>query len=223
MSPPNELTCPPDCELLPPGEGESLPPEVLAHVEACPNCRQRQQRLHQEVNDLRQFVRGVPAVTGSWSPAISRTTLTETPDALSDDESSENPAGRNRASAGPARRSVLNSQLTAPQVQEPRPMTIGKYVVVCALDAGGQADVYRAVHPTLGKEFVIKLSRKPQPSDHAERDRLVAEGKILAELDHPNLARIHDLDFHNGHAFLAEVEQPRERFSDFWVPGRESG
>ena len=92
-------------------------------------------------------------------------------------------------------------------------MTIGKYVVVCALDAGGQADVYRAVHPTLGKEFVIKLSRKPQPSDHAERDRLVAEGKILAELDHPNLARIHDLDFHNGHAFLA-MEYVRGRNLD---------
>jgi len=43
------------------------------------------------------------------------------------------------------------------------PATIGKDRVVGILDAGGQAIVYRAVHPTLDKELVIKISRHASP------------------------------------------------------------
>lgn len=85
----------------------------------------------------------------------------------------------------------------------PRPSRIGKYLVVGALDGGGQADVYRAVHPTLETELAIKLGRRVvgRLSDH--RTLLVAEGKILARLDHPGLARVYDLDFHDDIPFLA--------------------
>jgi serine/threonine protein kinase len=82
------------------------------------------------------------------------------------------------------------------------PAFIGKYRVVSALDAGGQALVYRAVHPTLGKDVVIKLSRILSDDPQADRDGLRAEGRILAELDHPHLARVYDLDWHEGRVFL---------------------
>jgi len=84
-----------------------------------------------------------------------------------------------------------------------RPARIGKYLVVGSLGSGGQADVYRAIHPTLDKELAIKLSRRAvgRLSDH--RSLLVAEGKLLAKLDHPGLARIYDLDFHDDLPFLA--------------------
>lgn len=85
----------------------------------------------------------------------------------------------------------------------PRPSAIGKYIVVGELDAGGQARVYRALHPALGKDVAIKWGRKPASLETADQDRLVAEGRLLAELDHPNLARVFDLDFHEGHPFLA--------------------
>ncbi|HTU21164.1 MAG TPA: serine/threonine-protein kinase [Gemmataceae bacterium] len=84
-----------------------------------------------------------------------------------------------------------------------RPLTIGKYIVVGALDEGGQAQVYRALHPALGKDVAIKWGRKLASLESAEQDRLVAEGRLLAELDHPNLARVLDLDFHEGRPFLA--------------------
>jgi serine/threonine protein kinase len=84
----------------------------------------------------------------------------------------------------------------------PRPSAIGKYLVLDVLGRGGQADVYRALHPTLGKEVVIKLGRRAFESGQADRDRLLVEGKVLAELDHPSLARVHDLDFHQGRPFL---------------------
>ena len=82
------------------------------------------------------------------------------------------------------------------------PETIGKYRVVAPLDEGGQATVYRALHPTLDKELVIKLARRPIRPDSPEADRLMAEGKLLAELDHPNLARVYDLDLHDGRPYL---------------------
>lgn len=82
------------------------------------------------------------------------------------------------------------------------PDTIGKYRVISALDEGGQATVYRALHPTLDKELVIKLARRPIRRDSPEADRLIAEGKLLAELDHPNLACVYDLDLHDGRPFL---------------------
>lgn len=93
---------------------------------------------------------------------------------------------------------------TAPAITPPsRPARIGKYLVVGILDSGGQADVYRAIHPTLDKELAIKLSQHAvgRLSDH--RPLLIAEGKLLAKLDHPGLARIYDLDFHDDLPFLA--------------------
>lgn len=84
-----------------------------------------------------------------------------------------------------------------------RPAQIGKYLVVGEIDSGGQANVYHAVHPTLDKELAIKLSKRvvARLSDH--RPLLVAEGKLLAKLDHPNLAQVYDLDFHDDLPFLA--------------------
>jgi serine/threonine protein kinase len=90
----------------------------------------------------------------------------------------------------------------APSTVPSRPQTIGKYLVLDVLGRGGQADVYRALNTALGREVVIKLGRQPCEPDDADRDRLLAEGKMLAELDHPHLARVHDLDFHDGHPFL---------------------
>jgi tRNA A-37 threonylcarbamoyl transferase component Bud32 len=79
---------------------------------------------------------------------------------------------------------------------------IGKYQVLACLGEGGQATVYRALHSSLGKEVVIKLSRSPAAEDPSARQTMTAEGRALAELDHPSLARVYDLDFHEGRPFL---------------------
>jgi serine/threonine protein kinase len=84
----------------------------------------------------------------------------------------------------------------------PVPASIGKYRVISALGHGGQASVYRAIHPTLGKEVVVKLCHGADWGQLAEGDRLMAEGRVLAELEHRNLIRVYDLDFHEGQPFL---------------------
>jgi Protein tyrosine and serine/threonine kinase len=71
--------------------------------------------------------------------------------------------------------------------------SIGRYTIVGTLGRGGQADVFRGIHPTLPIEVAIKLTRKTL-SDKA-RDALKEEAHILCDLDHPHIARIRDFDF----------------------------
>ncbi len=83
------------------------------------------------------------------------------------------------------------------------PEKIGKYLVIGALGSGGQASVYRAVHPTLDEQVVLKLSsRTTADGDFAKNDRLIGEGRILVQLKHANIGRIYDLDFFERRPFL---------------------
>ena len=93
---------------------------------------------------------------------------------------------------------AAESQVESPSI----PSTIGKYRIIESLGGGGQAEIYRAVHPTLGKDVALKLGRFKSTPDLPPDPRLVAEGRILAEIEHANLARVYDLDFHEGRPFL---------------------
>jgi tRNA A-37 threonylcarbamoyl transferase component Bud32 len=112
-----------------------------------------------------------------------------------------------RSESSTLRRALLQSTIregsTGTSTPEDRvPGTIGKYFVVGKLGQGAQATAYRALHPQLDKELVIKYGRQTVGPEAEERNLLVREGRLLAGLDHPNIARIYDLDFHNGHPFL---------------------
>jgi serine/threonine protein kinase len=108
------------------------------------------------------------------------------------------------------------------------PRRIGKYLVVELLDEGGQAQVFRVLHPELGKEFVLKLARRPMrpaidsAADPADRQGLLREGRLLAQCDHPNLVRVVDLDAHEGHLFVVMEHVAGltlEQFTDQNRPG----
>jgi serine/threonine protein kinase len=77
---------------------------------------------------------------------------------------------------------------------------IGKYLVVGRFPQSGQAQVFRVVHPKLRRDLVLKLAN--QPIDADGRSAVVVEGQRLAELEHPNIVRIHDLDFYEGRPYL---------------------
>jgi serine/threonine protein kinase len=79
--------------------------------------------------------------------------------------------------------------------------SIGKYRIVEKLGQGGQANVFRAVHPQLpGRDVVIKWA-KEQPSDSLQC-QLLEEGRVLARLQDPGLVRVYDVDIHEGRPFL---------------------
>src|SRR5262249_41724608 len=87
-----------------------------------------------------------------------------------------------------------------PTEPPPRPESIGRYRIIGELDSGGQASVYRAVHPTLPRDLAIKIAHEPSSID---RSLLRGDAAILCELDHPNLVRVYDLDIHEGRPFVA--------------------
>src|SRR5262249_35909864 len=95
---------------------------------------------------------------------------------------------------------------------------IGSYVVLSRLPvAGGQAEMSRVWHPRLGRELVLKLGRRPLA---AGRGELIREGRILAELDHPGLVRIHDVDAHDGRPYLVMEYVPGTNLQQHAEPHR---
>jgi serine/threonine protein kinase len=84
----------------------------------------------------------------------------------------------------------------------PNATAIGRYVIVANLGSGGQADVYRVIDPNLGRHLVLKLSHRQSNDEDGRRDALLAEGRLLAELDHPGLVRIFDVGIHDGRPYL---------------------
>src|SRR5262249_11552659 len=82
----------------------------------------------------------------------------------------------------------------------PHPTAIGKYLIAGLIDAGGQALVYRAVHPNLPRGLAIKLARQ---RSWLGCSQLKGAAAILCALEHPNLVRVYDLDIHEGRPFVA--------------------
>jgi tRNA A-37 threonylcarbamoyl transferase component Bud32 len=79
---------------------------------------------------------------------------------------------------------------------------IGRYLVVGDVGSGGQADVYHVIDPDLRRDLVLKLSRREAVEGDQHRDALLAEGRMLAALDHPGLVRIFDVGILNGRPYL---------------------
>jgi serine/threonine-protein kinase len=107
---------------------------------------------------------------------------------------------RQRAAGTPA---ASSDTATVDQPHAPLlhvPATVGKYRVVERLGGGGQADVFRAVHPELGHDVVLKLARADLPPE--QRRRLLDEGRVLARLDDPGTVRVHDVGDEGGRPFL---------------------
>jgi serine/threonine protein kinase len=79
---------------------------------------------------------------------------------------------------------------------------IGRYLVVGDVGSGGQADVYHVIDPDLRRDLVLKLSHRQSEDGDQRRDALLAEGRMLAALDHPGLVRIFDVGVLNGRPYL---------------------
>ncbi len=71
------------------------------------------------------------------------------------------------------------------------PSKIGSYVILNKIAEHGQGVVYRANHPTLHRQAVIKVSNAQMESAHPQG--LEDEATVLAKLNHPNVATVYDL------------------------------
>jgi serine/threonine-protein kinase len=70
----------------------------------------------------------------------------------------------------------------------------GRYKILRKIGSGGIGVVYAAEHATLGHEVAVKVLRGAAAKDGGEIARLRREAYIQANVDHPNVVRVLDLD-----------------------------
>jgi len=73
------------------------------------------------------------------------------------------------------------------------PESIGAYRIIDVLGKGGMGIVYLAKHRHIDRYVALKILRDAQLSE-SRRKRFEIEKQIMAQLDHPNIARLHDAD-----------------------------
>ena len=79
---------------------------------------------------------------------------------------------------------------------------LGHYEILSALGKGGMGEVWRATDTKLGREVAIKTLPEEFAQDADRLSRFEREAKLLASLNHPNIAAIYGLEESNGTRFL---------------------
>ena len=79
---------------------------------------------------------------------------------------------------------------------------LGHYEVVSSLGAGGMGEVYRAKDTKLGREVAIKLLLEEVSADPERLARFEREARVLASLNHPNIATLHGFEKEGDTSFL---------------------
>jgi hypothetical protein len=88
---------------------------------------------------------------------------------------------------------------------------LGPYEVGARIGAGGMGEVYRATDMNLGRDVAIKVLPSSFANDPDRLSRFAREARLLAALNHPNIATIHGLEESGGVRGRADRRGTRER------------
>ncbi len=79
---------------------------------------------------------------------------------------------------------------------------LGQYEVLSSLGVGGMGEVYRARDTKLGREVAVKLLLESVSSDPERLARFEREARVLASLNHPNVATLYGFEKDGDTSFL---------------------
>ncbi len=82
------------------------------------------------------------------------------------------------------------------------PRALGRYVPIDELGSGGVGTVYRAYDPRLHREVAVKVLRADVLDPQASA-RLVREAQAMAQLSHPNVVAVYDVETRGDDVVLA--------------------
>ncbi|MDB4439847.1 serine/threonine protein kinase [Planctomicrobium sp.] len=80
--------------------------------------------------------------------------------------------------------------------------TISRYRIIRRLSYGGQGQVYLGEDAQLNRKVAIKVAHASISEDIVSSELILAEGELLAKLNHPQLAQVYDAGVENGRPFL---------------------
>src|SRR5512136_1658038 len=104
--------------------------------------------------------------------------------------------------------------------------TLAHYEINAPLGRGGMGEVYQAKDHKLGRNVAIKVLPEEFARDADRVARFQREAKVLASLNHPNIAAIHGLEESGGTNFLVlelvEGETLADRLKRGPIPVEES-
>jgi eukaryotic-like serine/threonine-protein kinase len=91
---------------------------------------------------------------------------------------------------------------------------LGSYIIVSMLGAGGMGEVYKARDTKLGREVAIKVLPAAFVHDAERLARFQREARMLASLNHPNIATIHGIEQFDGVQYLVMELVPGETLAE---------
>jgi Tol biopolymer transport system component len=95
---------------------------------------------------------------------------------------------------------------------------VGSYEVIAEIGAGGMGEVYRARDIRLRREVAIKILPPIFTSDPERAARFVREARLLAALNHPNIAAIYSIEERALILELVEGETLADRIARGPIP-----
>src|SRR6202045_5258269 len=91
---------------------------------------------------------------------------------------------------------------------------LGSYEVVSQIGAGGMGEVYRARDSKLGRDVAVKVLPANFVNDPERLSRFQREARMLAALNHANIATIYGLEQFDGVTCLVMELVPGETLAE---------
>ncbi len=95
---------------------------------------------------------------------------------------------------------------------------LGAYRVIAAIGAGGMGEVYRATDSKLGRDVALKVLPDEFAQDPDRMARFEREARVLASLNHPNIAHLYGLE-----SAVPEGREPGAGVRDSGIGNRGTG
>src|SRR5262245_39522174 len=88
----------------------------------------------------------------------------------------------------------------------PNGTILGEYTLIRLIGRGGMGEVYEAYEAKLHRRVALKIIAPLQPDEHDYEDlfrRFLQEARTLAQVNHPNIVTIYDIDRVGTAQFIA--------------------
>jgi serine/threonine protein kinase len=103
---------------------------------------------------------------------------------------------------------------------------LGRYELVRKIAAGGMAEIFLARQwgaAGFFRDVVVKRLFRHLGENDKQARMFQDEGRILAELSHPNIPQVYEVGFADGHWYIAMEHVDGPTVSDIWIQGAKNG